>query len=185
MIRPAQPTDAPVTARLIILAMGKLAAKFANSSDEQKQLALFERFVSITGNQYSYKNILVCDEEGEVSGMIIAYDGAKLDELRSPFLQYITTQLGFAGQPEDETQPGEYYIDCLAVAPGHQGKGIAKNLIKALFKHAAELNHQTIGLLVSKGNDKAKKLYTDFSFELKGDKALLGGVHEHLQYKVK
>jgi hypothetical protein len=38
MIRPAKPTDAPAIARLIILAMGKLAAKFANSDDEQKQL---------------------------------------------------------------------------------------------------------------------------------------------------
>ena len=184
MIRPAQSTDAPAIARLIILAMGKLAAKFANSNNEQKQLALFEYFVTQTGNQYSYNNILVWDEAGEACGMIIAYDGAKLNELRKPFLQYITTQLGFTGQPEDETQPGEYYIDCLAVAPGHQGKGIAKKLIKALFERAAGLNHQLVGLLVSKGNDKAKKLYTDLGFEVKGEKALLGGFHEHLQYRV-
>lgn len=184
MIRPAQPTDAPAIACLIILAMGKLAAKFANSDDEQKQRELFERFVAQTGTQYSYNNILVWDEAGEVCGMIMAYDGAMLDELCSPFLQYTTTQLGFTGQPEDETQPGEYYIDCLAVNPGHQGKGIAKKLLSALFDRAAQLNHQTIGLLVSKGNDKAKKLYTDLGFEVKGDKALLGGVHEHLQRDV-
>lgn len=184
MIRPAQPIDAPAVARLIILAMGKLAAKFANSNDQQKQLDLFERFVAQTGNQYSYNNILVWDEAGDACGMIIAYDGAKLDELRKPFLQYTTNQLGFTGQLEDETQPGEYYIDCLAVAPGHQGKGIAKKLISALFERAAQLDHHTVGLLVSKGNDKAKKLYTDLGFEVKGDKALLGGLHEHLQYQV-
>jgi ribosomal protein S18 acetylase RimI-like enzyme len=181
MIRPAQPADAPAIARLIILAMDKLAAKFANSEDEQKQRDLFERFAAQTGNQYSYSNILVWDEAGEVCGMIMAYDGAKLDELRKPFLQYTTTQLGFTGRPEDETQPGEYYIDCLAVSPIHQGKGIAKKLINALFKRAAKLNHQTVGLLVSKGNDKAKNLYIDLGFEVKGDKALLGGVHQHLQ----
>ena len=184
MIRPAQPTDAPAIARLIILAMGKLAAKFANSDDEQKQRDLFEHFVAVTGNQYSYNNILVWDEAGEVCGMIMAYDGAKLDELRKPFLQYTTTQLGFTGQPEDETLPGEYYIDYLAVNPGHQGKGIAKKLINALFNRTAQLNHQTVGLLVSKGNDKAKKIYIDLGFEVMGDKALLGGVHEHLQYQV-
>jgi ribosomal protein S18 acetylase RimI-like enzyme len=184
MIRPAQPADAPAIARLIILAMGKLAAKFANSNHEQKQLDLFERFVGQTGNQYSYNNILVWDEAGDACGMIIAYDGAKLDELRKPFLHYTTTQLGFTGQPEDETQPGEYYIDCLAVSPGQQGKGIAKKLINALFERATELKHQTVGLLVSKGNDKAKKLYTDLGFEVKGDKALLGGLHEHLQYHI-
>jgi ribosomal protein S18 acetylase RimI-like enzyme len=137
--------------------------------------------VGQNGNQYSHNNILVWDEAGEVSGMIMAYDGAQLNELRKPFLQYTTTQLGFTGQPEDETQPGEYYIDCLAVDPNHQGKGIAKKLLSALFERAAQLNHQTVGLLVSKGNDKAKKLYIDLGFEVKGDKALLGGVHEHLQ----
>jgi ribosomal protein S18 acetylase RimI-like enzyme len=184
MIRPAQPNDAPAIARLIILAMGKLAAKFANSDDVQKQQALFERFVTQTGNQYSYNNILVWGEHREVCGIIIAYDGAMLDELRKPFLQYTTTLLGFTGQPEDETQPGEYYIDCLAVDAAHQGKGIAKKLLKALFERAAQLNHQTVGLLVSKGNHKAKKLYTDLGFEVKGDKALLGGFHEHLQHQV-
>lgn len=184
MIRPAQPSDAPAISRLIILAMDKLAAKFANSDNEQKQRGLFERFAAQTGNQYSYNNILVWDEAGNVCGMIMAYDGAKLDELRKPFLQYTTTELGFTGQPEDETQPGEYYIDCLAVDAAHQGKGIAKKLLNALLERAAQFNHQNVGLLVSKGNDKAKKLYIDLGFEVMGDKALLGGVHEHLQRSV-
>lgn len=185
MIRPALPTDAPTIAQLILLAMGDaLAAKFANSPDCAVALALFERFATQTGNQYSYNNILVWDEQAEVCGMIMAYDGAKLDELRKPFLAYTTTHLGFTGTPENETQPGEYYIDCLAVKPGHQGKGIAKSLIKALFTRAAELGHHTVGLLVSKGNHKAKKLYTNLGFELVGEQALLGGYHYHLQLKV-
>jgi len=184
MIRPAQLTDAPAISQLIVLAMGNLAGKFANSTDPAKILALFERFISQTGNQYSYENILVWDEHGEVCGMIITYDGAELDKLRKPFLEYIRSQLGFNGQPEDETQSGEFYIDCLSVNPQHQGKGIAKKLIKALFDRAAKLGHQTVGLLVSKGNDKAQKLYTGLGFELKGEKELLGGFHYHLQYPV-
>ncbi|MCQ6958556.1 GNAT family N-acetyltransferase [Mucilaginibacter aquariorum] len=184
MIRPARLTDAPAISQLIVLAMGNLAGKFANSTDEAKILSLFERFVSQTGNQYSYENILVWDEQAEVCGMIIAYDGAELDKLRKPFLEYTRSQLGFTGQPEDETQSGEFYIDCLSVNPRHQGKGFAKKLIKALFDRAAELGHQTVGLLVSKGNDKAKKLYTGLGFGLKGEKELLGGFHYHLQYPV-
>jgi ribosomal protein S18 acetylase RimI-like enzyme len=181
MIRPATPADAPAISRLIVLAMGdSLAGKFANSTDPAKALALFERFAQQTGSQYSYQNVLVWDDS-EVWGMIMAYDGAELDKLRKPFLDYTRAELGFTGQPEDETQPGEYYIDCLSVSPDHQGKGIAKKLIKALFEHAAQLGHQTVGLLVSKGNDKAKKLYTDLGFEEKGEKALLGGYHYHLQ----
>ncbi|MET3978976.1 ribosomal protein S18 acetylase RimI-like enzyme [Mucilaginibacter sp. UYP25] len=184
MIRQATPADAPAISRLIALAMGPLAAKFANSDDPAKALELFERFARLTGNQYSYTNILVWDEQGETTGMIMAYDGAKLDDLRKPFLDYTRTQFGFAGTPEGETQPGEYYIDCLAVFPGHQGKGIAKKLITALFGRAKELGHHTVGLLVDKGNDKAKKLYTDLGFTEQGEKRLLGGTHYHLQRPV-
>ncbi|MEB0263164.1 GNAT family N-acetyltransferase [Mucilaginibacter sp. 10I4] len=184
MIRQATPADAPAISRLIVLAMGPVAAKFANTDDPAKPLELFERFAKLTGNQYSFTNILVWAEQGEACGMIIAYDGAKLDELRKPFLDYTRSQLGFTGTPEDETQPGEYYIDCLAVNPDQQGKGIAKKLITALFDHAAALGHNTVGLLVSKGNDKAKKLYTYLGFEEQGEKQLLGGSHSHLQYKI-
>jgi ribosomal protein S18 acetylase RimI-like enzyme len=182
MIRPATPADAPAIARLILLAMGNaLAGKFANSDDPAIADALFTRFAGQTGNQYSYENILLWEEDGAVCGMIAAYDGAKLDELRTPFLNYTRTQLGFNGTPEDETQSGEFYIDCLGVFPQYQGRGIAKNLIKALFTRAADMGHNTVGLLVSKGNAKAKKLYTGLGFEVVGEQALLGGRHYHLQ----
>lgn len=185
MIRHATPFDAPLIAQLILLAMGKpLAGKFANSNDPVVAEALFTRFAGLTGNQYSYENVLLYEEEGAICGMIIAYDGAKLDQLRSPFLEYTRTHLGFTGQPEDETQSGEFYIDCLSVFPQYQGKGIARSLIKALFEHAANLGHHTVGLLVSKGNEKARKLYFGLGFEIVGEQSLLGGVHFHLQREV-
>ncbi|MBD1366745.1 GNAT family N-acetyltransferase [Mucilaginibacter sp. ZT4R22] len=185
MIRPATPADAPAIAQLILLAMGNaLASKFANSDDPAVAEALFTRFAGLRGNQYSYENVLLWEENGDVCGMIAAYDGAKLDELRTPFLNYTRQQLRFTGTPEDETLSGEFYIDCLSVFPQYQGKGIAKSLIKALFARAAKLGHQTVGLLVSKGNDKAKKLYTGLGFEVVGEQALLGGRHYHLQYQL-
>ncbi|OOQ56407.1 GNAT family N-acetyltransferase [Mucilaginibacter pedocola] len=185
MIRQAIPTDAPIIAQLIMLAMGEpLAAKFANNPDPTVAEALFARFAALKGNQYSYENILLYEDGGAVCGMIIAYDGGKLDELRSPFLNYTRSQLDFTGTPEDETGPGEFYIDCLAVFPQYQGKGIAKSLIKALFERATSLGHRTVGLLVSKGNEKARMLYEGLGFEIVGEQGLLGGVHYHLQRKV-
>jgi ribosomal protein S18 acetylase RimI-like enzyme len=186
MIRQATHADASGIAQLILLAMGNsLAGKFANSDDPEVAKDLFTRFAGSTGNQYSYENVLVWEADGTVCGMIAAYDGGKLDEFRAPFLTYIRTVLGFVGAPEDETQSGEFYIDCLSVLPQYQGKGIGKSLIKALFERAAQLGHKTVGLLVSKGNDKAKKLYEGFGFEVVGEQPLLGGVHFHLQKGLK
>lgn len=182
MIRQATATDAPHIAPLIILAMDTLAAKFANSNAPQTIVNLFNMFAGQTGNQYSYENALVYEDETGICGMILAYDGARLNELREPFLQYTIAHLGFNGQPEDETQPGEYYIDCLAVKPEHQGRGIAKQLIAALIGKAAQGGHKTIGLLVS--NPLAEKLYTALGFKEMNKVTLLGGVHKHLQYRV-
>ncbi|TWR27514.1 GNAT family N-acetyltransferase [Mucilaginibacter pallidiroseus] len=182
MIRQAVPTDAPHIAPLIILAMDSLAAKFANSNDPETILYLFTLFAGKTGNQYSYENALVYENETGICGMILAYDGARLNELREPFLQYTKAYLGFTGQPEDETHPGEYYIDCLAVKPEHQGRGIATRLITALIDKAGHSGHKTIGLLVS--NPLAEKLYTALGFKEINNVTLLGGVHKHLQYRV-
>ncbi|RFZ85839.1 N-acetyltransferase [Mucilaginibacter terrenus] len=182
MIRQALPEDAPQIAPLIILAMGPLAAKFANTDDTNATRALFERFIGEPLNQYSYQNILVDTEEDAIRGMIMGYDGAQLDVLRSRFLDYIRGTLGFEGTPEDETSAGEFYIDCLAVYPQYQGLGIAKELLKSTIEKAAANGHAVVGLLADVDNHKAQKLYTSMGFTICGKKYLLGGQHYHMQH---
>jgi ribosomal protein S18 acetylase RimI-like enzyme len=185
MIRQALPSDASSLSKLIILAMGNLAAKFVNAKHSGDAASLFELFARQTGNQYSYENALVYEDENGICGMITGYDGAQLDKLRTPFLQHIKTTYGFEQPLEDETQCGEYYIDCLSVFPGHQGKGIGKKLIKALIREAVDKGHFTVGLLVSKGNPKAKAMYADLGFKVVDERLFVGDMYEHLQYEVK
>lgn len=106
---------------------------------------------------------------------------ADLELLRTPFLNHIRSVYGFNTQPENETQPGEYYIDCLGVAPDQQGKGIGKQLIQALCNKAATIGYTTVGLLVSKENNEAKKLYTGLGFSIMQEKKLLGASYYHMQ----
>jgi len=184
MIRQATSVDAPILSRLIIQAMGDLAAKFVNSSDPLMAGGLFERFAALTANQYSYENALVWEDENGVCGMITGYDGACLHQLREPFFRHISRVYKFDQLLEDETQPGEYYIDCLSVLPQSQGKGIARQLIKALVDHAAQLGHSAVGLLVHKSNAQAKKLYTRLGFKVLDRRVFVGDVYEHLQYRI-
>ncbi|GAA3962869.1 GNAT family N-acetyltransferase [Mucilaginibacter dorajii] len=182
MVRPATPTDTPALSQLIILAMGQLANKFAGSDDQAKVIQLFEKFAGQTGNQYSYENALVYEDESGVCGMILGYDGGDLEKLRAPFLSYIKETNGFNQPIEDETQPGEYYIDCLSVFSAQQGKGIAKALIKALIEHAAKKGYFTTGLIVHQNNPQAKKLYLNLGFKVVDERVFVGDVYEHLQY---
>jgi ribosomal protein S18 acetylase RimI-like enzyme len=178
MIRNASANDAPQLARLIMLAMGSLAGKFViNPLDT---FPLFEHFARLKQNQYSYENILVWDDGG-IQGMISGYDGAHLKMLREPFLEYIRSAYGLVIQPEDETQPGEYYIDCLAVFPENQGKGIGKKLIAGLADYAVALGHTKMGLLVNHSNKVAAKFYGDLGFYVAEERFFMGDVYHHLQ----
>ncbi|MEO6149798.1 MAG: GNAT family N-acetyltransferase [Mucilaginibacter sp.] len=184
MIRQALPTDAPIIAQLIVAAMGELAAKFINGTDPAKALPLFEHFAAMTANQYSYDCTLVYEDETGVCGIISGYNGGDLDILRADFLKYIRTVYNNTYQPENETGPGEFYIDCLAVMPQHRGKGIGKQLISALIDKAKTLGQNTVGLLVNQGNPKAEKLYLELGFQKVGETVLLGTFNNHLQIKM-
>jgi len=89
MIRPASPSDATAVVPLIIQAMGKLAQKLTNVEDKNVIHQILKHFFMQRGNQYSYENTLVFEEEGKVLGSLNAYDGGKLHELRKPFLHYV------------------------------------------------------------------------------------------------
>lgn len=184
MIRQAEPEDAAAIAPLIVLAMNSLAAKFVGSRDPEASLPLFEKFAALPGNQYSYENVLIYEDKEGVCGMISAYDGAKLEALRNPFLKYVALEYDFIEVPENETQAGEYYIDCVSVLPRTQGQGIGKELIKALLKHAGRAGYKKVGLLVSKGNTRAEKLYASLGFQIVNEREFMGNDYFHMQYTV-
>jgi len=161
--------------------MGTLANKFVKNPNDALQL--FERFTALPANQYSYENMLVWDDGG-VQGLICGYDGAALHRLRDPFLNYIKLNEGITIVPEDETQPGEFYIDCLAVFPHNQGKGFGRKLITALKNYAASYNFKKLGLLVNVRNPDAKKLYLKTGFEVIDKRTFIGDTYEHLQLNI-
>lgn len=181
-IRSAQKEDYKSVALLIIQAMDDLAMKFTKSSDTEEAIPVFEYFFQQEGNQYSFENTLVCEENGEIIGSITAYDGSKLNELRSPFLEYLLKEFGFEQILEDETESGEFYLDTISVSRIHQGKGIGRKLIEAMSQHAKEKGFDKVGLLVDKENPSAKKLYERIGFKTVKTKYLMGGIYEHLVY---
>jgi len=181
MIREARATDAVQVARLIIHAMEDLASKFVGQSDPLKAIPLFEHFVALPGNQYSYENMLVYEDESGICGVISGYDGADLNLLRAPFLKHIALTYGFKGEPEDETQGGEYYIDCISVAANKQGQGIGKKLINALIEQLKTTQHTRLGLLVSKDNPNAERLYRNLGFKVVDERQFMGGIYCHMQ----
>lgn len=178
MIRPATPSDATVVVPLIIRAMDKLAQKLTNVEDENIINQIFSYFFIQQGNQYSYENTLVYEEEGKVLGSLNAYDGGKLPELRKPFLHYVAAHYHANDVNQGtETENGEFYLDSISVNPEAQRKGIGKQLIKAGIDWAKQLGHHNVGLLVEQNNPNALRLYEKMDFVIQNEKQFMGGLY--------
>lgn len=184
-IRAAKPQDCNDVVPLMVQAMEELACAFANTNKVEDTYELFAHFFQKKENQYSFDHTLVYEEDGLVMGSITTYAGNLLPIYRKPFMEYIAEKYGVNDLViEDETAPGEVYIDTVSVSPNYQGKGIGKKLIAAAMNKARVEGHEKIGLLVDFNNPNAKKLYLKLGFQSVGRKQLGDGDYEHLQLKL-
>jgi ribosomal protein S18 acetylase RimI-like enzyme len=184
-IRRAKKEESGIIASYIFLAMEDIVYRFIGEASAEKAFGLLDSLVREENNQYSYENCWVAASEGKIIAAAIVYDGARLIELREPVARKIASLFNRDFHLEDETQVGEYYIDCVGVHPDHQGKGIGSELFQFLINEYVHRKNETLGLLVDKDNPDAKKLYLKLGFEVVGEKTLAGKKMEHLQYKKK
>jgi len=182
MIRPATPSDAEQVGPLFILSMGHIAGIFANSDRYEDAIPFFEKFFRQRDNQYSYANTLVFEEENRIKGSVTGYDGALLHVLRQPVLDELRkNKPDFT--PDDETEAGEFYLDCIHVDKNAQGKGIGKKLIAAFCQKALSLGYDRVGLIVDRENPEAKRFYTNLGFQVSGEKDFMGHTYFHMVKK--
>ena len=184
-ITQATPNHAADIAQLVMMAMTDECC--LNLAGEGNTLADFarvmNRLTATDHSQYSYRNTLVAiDDAGKVAGAIVSYDGGQLHTLRHAFIDEMKREVGVDHSGiADETGPGEWYLDSLAVYPQYRGQGIAHLLLQAVVERAQKAGLRA-GLLVDKGNPKAERLYRSIGFKYVDD-AMWGG-HEmrHLQH---
>jgi ribosomal protein S18 acetylase RimI-like enzyme len=181
LIRKAKPKESKTIAPLILLAMGDIAFRFIRENSSEKAISLLEKLISKRGNQYSFENCFVAEAEGKIVAAALVYDGGRLQELREPVAKVIKLMFNRDFNPENETEAGEYYIDCVAVEPERQGSGIGSKILKFLIDEYVYKRNETLGLLVDKENPNAKKLYLKLGFEIVDEKTFAGKKMEHLQ----
>ena len=181
IIRKSLSSDSETVTSCLFLAMQEILYKFIGEDDSRKAFAFMRYLVENEGNQYSWENCWVVEEEGRVVAAVNIYDGAKLHALRKPVLDYIQSQFDLRINPEDETQAGEFYIDSLGVQPPYRCNGIATRLLKVIIDEYVIRQNQTLGLLVEENNADAMRLYLRLGFKSVGRKVLLGKELFHLQ----
>lgn len=189
----ASPTHAADIARLIMLAMTDDCCRFLvgprHSLDDFREM--MHALVLMPDSQYSWRNAIVAlDDEASVSladapvaGVVVGYDGGALHRLRRRFQEEALGRLQMDYScMDDETQPGEFYIDSLAVYPQYRRRGIASRLLQAIIARAAA-EGLPAALLVDKGNPNAERLYTSLGFCYRNDAVWGGHAMKHLVHK--
>lgn len=187
-ITTAKLTQASQIAKLIMEAMNHECCQYF--AGEHHTLADFHRvlteLVGADNSQYSYRNALVAlTADEKVAGVCVSYDGACLIELRKAFLKACKENFNqdFSDMPE-ETSAGELYIDSIAVDEGYRGQGLAKQLLQATIDKARDMNINSVGLLVDKGNPQAEQLYHAVGFRYENDNMWGGHPMKHLVYTI-
>lgn len=185
IIRTGRKEDAADIARLIMLAMTDECCLYfcGPGHDIEDFHQLMTELVVCDDSQYSYRNALCAvDPSTEaIVGVSVSYDGGLLHALRQPFINACRSAWGrdFSDMP-DETEAGELYLDSLAVAPDHQRRGIARQLIAATADKAHRMKTK-LGLLVDDGNPRAEALYLKVGFRQVGTNTWGGHPMKHLQ----
>lgn len=178
-IRPATPDDAAIIAAALTMALGEASMKTYCGEHYQSVL---EELARREDTQYSYRNALVAKVDGKAAGAIVGYDGARLNELRRPTLRLIEERTGRAfPHVEDETAPGEYYLDSVGVLPEYRNLGIGGRLLTALRDRAFALGHDRAGLLVDVENPNAERLYHSLGFKRVEARSFAGHRVWHMQ----
>lgn len=183
-IQPATRQHAPVIARAVMMAVGdEICNDFAAPDHTVDDVhRLFTHLAALDDSQYSYRNTLVAlDDNGNVAGVCIGYDGALLHPLRRRFFEAAKAILNrdMEGMA-DETSPDEFYLDTLAVMPQHRGKGIGSALLMAMAERARSLG-KPAALLVDKTNPKAEALYRTLGFSYIDDRPFAGVYMSHMR----
>lgn len=182
MFRKAEITDVAELADLMLFAMKEIVFNFIGRNDEVEAKNFLQTLISQEGNQYSYQNCWVWGDASAIQGMVNIYNGANLSELRKPVESLLQERYQMSLNVEDETGPGEYYIDTIAVYPTLRGMGIGTKILQALIQEYVVHQNKVLGLLVDEDNPKAKKLYENMGFEVVEPKLFAGKKMYHLQY---
>ena len=181
MIRQAVRRDSVTAVPLILQAIGHIGFILSGTNDPEETISILSDFFGQKDNRISYQNALVMEEDGEVVGIAILYDGAKARELDAPLERAAAKKSGLSNYCIPiEPDASEFYMDTLSVIPRCQGKGYGSKLIEAGCDRARKLGHLRLALLIEVDNAAAKRLYERLAFHTEYIQWIAGQEYFHM-----
>ncbi len=162
-LRPATAEDVPFISWAVMTAAG-----IEEPTEEMRKMS--RMLCWRTDVLYSWKNSMVMTLGEQLVGSLTCYSGKDYASLRRTTMILIARYSGEDFRNMDmETEPGEFYLDSMAVLPEFRKRGIASKMLKAGITHAAKLNIPTVSLVVSPLKPQAQHLYESVGFRYDRD----------------
>lgn len=178
-IRKATIEDAEMIARGFLTAMWMSDEEIARLMPSCVQLA------QMNDTLYSWRNTFIAQYEGNDAAVLICYNGATYKESALKTFTLVRDNGGddFT-QMTQEAEPGEWYLDTLAVFPEYRRKGIATELLRHGIREG--LLHPDINavtLYVDPEHPWVVNLYKSVGFEHDGEAFIFGQTYEKMAIK--
>lgn len=164
-LRNATVQDASFIAK--VLMAGMHLYDFESEMDEN-QRKIYSRCLKVanrTDTIYSFRNAKIAEISGETAGALVSYPGDIYPEGILHTFSLMSEDMGKAArQWEDETGPGEYYLDSLAVRPKFRRKGVGRALIRNGIKKGRALGFNKVTLVADSAMPRLVSLYKSIGF---------------------
>lgn len=162
MIRQSQPEDAAQVVPLIDLVFEEMEVPQLMRMAKPDLYRVFEQAFLLPKYRYGYPQTIVHEGENGVDGILVGYPHraeAHIDDAFKPLLPSVGLPIDHELFPDTETDPGEWYIDTLAVTPAEQDEGIGTALLRGIEPIVKKRGEHLLSLNVDQANPRAEQLY--------------------------
>jgi len=164
--RNAFPADAPFLAKCIMAGMHFY--DFGTPVPEEKDI--YENLVKCEQREdllYSYTRTRIAELDGVVAGSLLSYPGDIYREMRDKTFRELWPDFFLQhGASDQEADPGEYYLDTLAVLPDYRRRGIGRALLEDGIQKGLALGYDRITLVADHDMPHLIRLYEMAGFKL-------------------
>lgn len=159
-LRSATVADAGDIARLIMLASAGIATRLwsREAGDGRDPLAVGTARVARPDGNFSYRNVVLAERDGQVAGMMLGYwldrpvpANREMSDIQPPILRSLAELASLV--------PGSYLVNMLAVYDGHRDSGIGTRLLQAAASRATAHGCTRLSAQVFGQNLGAVRLY--------------------------
>ncbi len=176
-LRHARPEDAPLAARLLYATLGPMADYLLGTDDATQAQDILRRLFARDANRFSYQFATVAEGAGGICGLLIAYPYYTMQKLGLTTARQILRVCGVWGLTRfiwrsmpligiEEAEPGQYFLDAVAVLSTMRGRGIGTRLLRHAEAQAVALGLHACALTVEINNERACRLYMRLGYRV-------------------